>query len=117
MNASKEEIVKNLIQSILQYDPGSARQWAAKSVKADIDPIVTVRQMIEAIRQVGQRLSEMGRCFFPSSWPRVPPCRQRWKSYNRKSPEKDRNRKARAECSSGQWPGMSTISEKIWWQP
>jgi len=49
------EILDNLKQSVLQYDQEAARRWAGEAVERDIDPLLALSALTEAIREVGEQ--------------------------------------------------------------
>jgi corrinoid protein of di/trimethylamine methyltransferase len=64
MNTEKNDIINSLKQSILKYDPESAKHWAHRIVELGVDPLNTANQLIEVIRKVGKDFSE-GLIFLP----------------------------------------------------
>jgi 5-methyltetrahydrofolate--homocysteine methyltransferase len=64
MNTKEDDIVNYLRQSVLKYDPESAKHWAQRVVELGLDPLDTAHQLIEVIRKVGKDFSE-GSIFLP----------------------------------------------------
>jgi corrinoid protein of di/trimethylamine methyltransferase len=58
------DILKNLKQAILDYDPDASEMWAKKAVEAGISPTDALAAMTDAIREVGEGFS-CGELFLP----------------------------------------------------
>ena len=58
------DILGNLKQAILDYDPDASAQWAQKAVDAGISPAEALQTMTDAIRQIGEGFS-CGDMFLP----------------------------------------------------
>lgn len=58
------DILANLKQAILDYDPDASAEWATKGVAAGINPAEMLATMTEAIRQIGEGFNS-GELFLP----------------------------------------------------
>lgn len=59
-----EEILKNLGNSVLEFDSAAAEKWARQAVEANVDPVAALGALTDAIRIVGD-LFEKGEYFLP----------------------------------------------------
>jgi methylmalonyl-CoA mutase cobalamin-binding domain/chain len=59
-----EEILKNLGNSVLEFDSAAAEKWARQAMEANVDPIAALGALTDAIRIVGD-LFEKGEYFLP----------------------------------------------------
>jgi len=58
------EILKNLGNSILEFDPTAAETWAKKAMDENVDPLKALSALTDSIRIVGD-LFEKGEYFLP----------------------------------------------------
>ncbi len=58
------DILGNLKQAILDYDPDASAEWAQKAIAAGISPAEALQTMTDAIRQIGEGFS-CGDMFLP----------------------------------------------------
>ena len=58
------EVLKNLKEAIIEYDPDSAANWARKAVEEQIDPLEAFDALTTSIRQVGDAFGR-GELFLP----------------------------------------------------
>ncbi|MFH1350794.1 MAG: cobalamin-dependent protein [Pseudomonadota bacterium] len=60
----KDEILSNLKEALIKCDRGRTASWAGKALEENIDPLVVMDTMIEAIRWVGEGFGK-GDLFLP----------------------------------------------------
>ena len=61
---SKETILENLRNAVLEYDVPGAAEWARKAIEEKVDPVEALHTLTEAIRHVGD-LFDRNELFLP----------------------------------------------------